>query len=598
MGSVGSAGSVGSSGSSGSVGSVGSASGGLTVATPWYPVPYNRMAGAFVAEHARLASRIVPQVRVVHGLEWPGGTDAAAQTLRPAFDAVLDHTRYAVGGSVGPVDRVPVFTVGGASWADRAQALVRDVRRAVGGFDTALVHGHVGYLGGVLAARLADPAARVFATEHSTALREVLSDPAACDLYAELLDRAQAVWCVSGLLREQVLERVADPHGRVQVLPNPVDFTGVPQRAQLPQRLSRWLFIGGLHERKGVHRLVQAFCIAARQDPALTLTMVGDGPLAASLREIAVHAGVGDRLHLPGVLPHAEVVAQLPQYDVLFAPSTYETFHLAVVEAVAAGVPVVVTRSGGPQEALAGVEDQVGRFVDVHESPDALVEAWQDLSANLGGLDLPGARARLDARYGIAAITAQLARAYGVDGSSPGSRATPTPASQDQPGTVAPERIVLLATSGWRRYSVEAELAAARQAAVPTVVVTTDPQITAWSQGLAVLAPKAVDLAGAPRPVAPALPLTTRARRLLGRVVRGVARGLGRGPARRPGAGRPEETTAGGRTPVRVDAAFWAGATLVVTDCQSMPLARSMLAAYPGLQVVTELTRPDPVDGA
>jgi len=585
---------------------------GLTVATPWYPTPYNRMAGSFVAAHARLAAGVLdragngPAVRVVHGLEWPGGTPEAAATLRPAFDDVLDRVRAADGfrlsGACGPVDRVPVFTVGGASWGDRAQALVRDVRRAVGELDTSLVHGHVGYLGGLLAARLADPSARVFATEHSTALRAVLDDPQCRDHYAELLDRASAVFCVSGLLRDQVLERVADPHGRLQVLPNPVDFAGAPRRSAPPQRLARWVFVGGLHERKGVERLVRAFVVAAGEDAKVSLTLFGDGALAGRLAQLAADAGVGDRLHLAGTLPHRQVLDRLPDFDLLLAPSTYETFHLAVTEAVAAGVPVIVTRSGGPQESLAGVEDQVGRFVDVEDSPDQLVDAWRELSEHLDGLDLGAARRTLDARYGVAAIAARLAAAYGVavpDPMAPHALRSDLMAPESAvPQPVPPRRTVVLATSGWRRYAVEAELAATRLLGGTTVVVTADPQIAGWAAPGPVVAPSAVPLGRAEdgtaqRYVPPAQPLAVRARRAAGAL------------RRRLDGSRPAVVKAPGSL---LSDDFLDGATLVVGDCQSMPLAHQLLAAHPGLRPVVELDRggragpppdgPDDLDGA
>ena len=577
---------------------------GLTVATPWYPTPYNRMAGSFVAAHARLAAGVLgragldPQVRVVHGLEWPGGTPEAAATLRPAFDDVLDRLRRPGGlrlsGACGPVDRVPVFTVGGASWGERAQALVRDVQRGVGEFETSLVHGHVGYLGGLLAARLAAPGARVFATEHSTALRAVLDDPLSRDHYAELLDRATAVFCVSGLLRDQVMERVADPHGRLQVLPNPVDFAGAPRRSAPPQRLDRWVFVGGLHERKGVERLVRAFTVAAATDDQVTLTLFGDGALAGRLAELAADAGVGDRLHLAGTVPHRQVLDRLPEFDLLLAPSTYETFHLAVTEAVAAGVPVIVTRSGGPQESLAGVESQVGRFVDVEDSPDQLVDAWTELSQNLDTLDLDAARQTLDARYGVAAVAARLAAAYGLDGTAPSAESAPDepargelvhPVQSVASQRVLPQRLVILAVSGWRRYAVEAELAAAHGLGGTTVVVTADPQIAGWAAPAPVVAPSAVpvghaDDGTAQRYQPPAQPLAVRARRAAGALRR-----------RLNGSQAPVVRAAGS---VLGDG-FLDGATLLVGDCQSMPLAQQLLAAHPGLLPVVELDRGGPV---
>ncbi len=569
----------------------------LTVTTPWYPTPYNRMAGSFVAEHAVLSTRVPGigpgGVHVVHGLEWPGGGADAVTALRPSFDTVLDRLRNDGGtrlsGVAGPVDRVPVFTVGGADWGDRGEALVRDVRRVVAGFGSPVVHGHVGYLGGLLAARLAAPGAKVFATEHSTALRDVLAQPGARENYAELLERATAVFCVSSLLRDQVLERLPQYSDKLVVLPNPVDFAGAPRRSQPPERLSRWVFVGGLSERKGVVRLVKAFTVVAREHREVSLTLFGGGALAEQLVEIARGAGVADRLHLPGVVRHRELLAALPGYDLLLAPSTYETFHLAVPEAVAAGLPVIVTRSGGPQEALAGVEARVGTFIDVNEDPGEIVAAWRELSANLDRLDLDGAAAELDVRYGREAIAARLAQAYGEVGTRP---ATPEPRAAGtgpQPQPPPPDRrppvrrVVLVSVSGWRRYHVEAELEAARRLRVPTTVVSNDEKIISWSRDIPVVAPKAVDVAGAHPIVEPAV---TTARRAVKRLLQRGTAAVGL------------QTDGSAPPPVRVAALtgdFLAGATLVIGDCQSMPLVEAMLTAHPTLRPVVELDRTGPL---
>jgi glycosyltransferase involved in cell wall biosynthesis len=468
------------------------------------------------------------------------------------------------------VTRVPVFTVGGATIPARAEAMVRDVRRAVGRFDSPVVHGHVGYWGGLLAARLADPAAAVFATEHSTGLRDVLADPAGREHYAELLERATRVFCVSALLRDQVLAVLPQYADVVEVLHNPVEFRHVPIRSTPVARLDRWVFVGGLIERKGVERLVRAFCAVARDEPAVSLTLFGEGPLKDTLIRLATDAGVSDRLHLPGVIRHGQLLAELPGYDLLLAPSTYETFHLAVVEGVAAGLPVIVTRSGGPQEALAGVEDLVGRFVDVEDSPDALVAAYRELSRGLDRLDLDGARKQLDARFGPDAIAARLAQAYGVDAAAVRGRERPTPAADPR---VDPGRVVLLAGSAWRRYSVEEELAAVRRLAVPAVVVTGDPQVTAWADGLSVVGPPGVLPAQAQ--LTPDEPLAVQARRVAGRLKRRLQG--------RPSALPPREARL---TPDDLESA-----TVLVTDCQSMPIAQRLAAAHPHVRLAVELDR-------
>lgn len=559
--------------------------GGITVPTPWYPTPFNRMSGSFVAEYARLVTRMADRVDVVHAQEWPGGAagSPAVDALRPQFDAVLDVLAASgglrVGGAVGAVTRVPVFTVGGTTIPQRAEAMVRDVRRALGGgsatFDTGVVHGHVGYWGGLLAARLADPSSAVFVTEHSSGLRTALADPAGRDQYAEVLERATKVFCVSGLLRDQILDALPGYADTVEVLPNAVEFRAAPRRAEPPERLDAWVFVGSLTANKGVERLVRAFCVVAREEPAVTLTVYGEGPLSERLVELARDAGVRDRLDLRGVVRHGQLLAELPRYDLLLAPSEFETFHLAVVEAVAAGVPVIVTRSGGPQETLAGVESDVGRFVAVEQSPDALVDAYRELSGALDTLDLDGARDRLDARFGPDAVARRLAAAYGGEPERIVVSREVQPAAA---GLGAPERIVVLAASANRRYSVEAELAAVRRLAVPAVVVTSDPQVTSWASGLRVVGPAALDVGGAPG-TASAEPLAVQARRLAGKVTRRL-----RG---RPVAGPPRSA--------RLGPGDLHGATVVVTDCQSMPLARRLIVAAPKARVVVELDRRGPL---
>ena len=56
----------------------------VTVPTPWYPTPFNRMGGSFVAEYARLVTRVADRVHVVHAQEWPGGKADAPAPWRSA----------------------------------------------------------------------------------------------------------------------------------------------------------------------------------------------------------------------------------------------------------------------------------------------------------------------------------------------------------------------------------------------------------------------------------------------------------------------------------------------------------------------------------
>lgn len=93
---------------------------------------------------------------------------------------------------------------------------------------------------------------------------------------------------------------------------------------------------------------------------ALRLRIVGGGPDAATLVELARGLGIADRVDFVGRVEHAQVPAELGKLDIYVALSRRESFGVAVVEACACGVPVVVSDVGGLPEV---VRDGVTGFV-------------------------------------------------------------------------------------------------------------------------------------------------------------------------------------------------------------------------------------------
>ena len=609
---------------SGMTSAKGQGPGSITLTTPWYPTPSRPMVGSFVATQARLLSHIATDVTVIHGEEWPGGPPDVVDRIRPDLDRVVQMARRRGGlartGAVGPVIRVPVLITAGMDVVDRAEALVRDVSHAVGGrIEADVVHGHVGYLGGLVAARLARPGSRVFATEHSTGLRALLADARGRDIYAEVIDRSDRLLCVSNVLRQHVLDAMPEFADKVEVLGNPVDVDAVPRRTRPLESLRHRMFSGGLIERKGVMRALEAFIIVAGRDPAATFTLVGEGALRAAIERRVGEAGLADRVRLLGMVSHDEAIALLSEHDLLVAPSRYETFHLVIPEAIAAGIPVIATHSGGPQEVLGGIEDLVGRLVDVSEDPEDIVAAYEDLTARLGSLDLDTGRDSLRDRFGPATIAQRLAELYGGE-VAPHLR---TPVRLPRP---APPATIVVAITDRRAAAVRAETHAAARAGHEVMLVAQheelrgDPNVldlTTYDVAKHVRTIERGKAARAARDLLVAVP-TARANeplrlrlRQLAAAARTSASTMLPTPVRAPvrlahhAARRIRREvkvlrtrSARGRSPATPNAAARLGATLrsddaclVLGDPQSAPFVIRILEAFPQLSVCIELDR-------
>ncbi len=110
------------------------------------------------------------------------------------------------------------------------------------------------------------------------------------------------------------------------------------------------LYVGRLSEEKDLPVLFQAFDALARERRGLRLQVVGGGPMQAVAARFA--EGRSD-VAIHGHCPYGPDLASIyASADVLALPSRYETFGLAILEALASGVPVVAAAEGGPPDII------------------------------------------------------------------------------------------------------------------------------------------------------------------------------------------------------------------------------------------------------
>lgn len=188
---------------------------------------------------------------------------------------------------------------------------------------------------------------------------------------------------------------------RVRVLPYCHDealFAGQPEPQQLdPAQPLRFLFIGQINPRKGIHHLLEAF--ARIPASAATLTLVGEMRVPAAT--FAPHA---DRVTWIPTVPRAEIPAIMAAHDVLVFPSYFEGSALSLLEALASGMGVIQTRAAGN-----GASERTGLVLGTPSS-QGLYDAMMTAVDNRGLVDGWRAAAQGEAaRYSFAAYRANIA---------------------------------------------------------------------------------------------------------------------------------------------------------------------------------------------
>lgn len=124
----------------------------------------------------------------------------------------------------------------------------------------------------------------------------------------------------------------------------------------------RLLYLGRFVYWKGMRLGLRAFALAAKHDPSITLTMVGDGPERDAWKRLAIELGIDGKVVWHGWRPHDELEQLWQEHDILLFPSLRDSSGSVIFEAAAHGLPIVCFDLAGPGTI---VTEQCGVKVDV-----------------------------------------------------------------------------------------------------------------------------------------------------------------------------------------------------------------------------------------
>ena len=382
--------------------------------SPWLPTAAVPYAGSFVVDFVGYASRFYPEGMTVVHLDdsFPAAPRVATATMLSRKLVRRTVRNYRPSHFVGSI-HVPIPTPPGSDWAVRAAASERvgaalsnlpDRLRELGhGTSSTDIHAHIGVISGSASIPWAGEN-RLFVYEHASFVIPALRRNASLrQRYERIIQQAKLVLCVNPTMVEQFQYIFPRLGHKMRVHPNTVRFDRYSFRER-PAPLNHWLYIGNLKPEKGSRRLMAAFQAASRQFPTLSLTIVGRGPDVAWVKGL----DLGNRVRVLPPVPTRDVPELMAAADVLVHLSEGETFGLTAIEAVASGMPVILTSTDGSEHVMRSVIDLAGVIVPQAHDPMGVVTAYEEWRAIPERLDLRRARNFLEDQYGAGPVAKKL----------------------------------------------------------------------------------------------------------------------------------------------------------------------------------------------
>ncbi|EAW36170.1 glycosyltransferase family 4 protein [Lyngbya sp. PCC 8106] len=216
------------------------------------------------------------------------------------------------------------------------------------------------------------------------------------DQIAQRLSSADLVLGCSEYITQKIRDRFPEYANRCQTVFNGVDvdiFSPNQPNESSNQSPKQLLYVGRVSPEKGVHVLIEAFNIVARQYPEYQLKIVGpeavpgqellvglsDNPQVAELKRFykgsylqqlknAIHTAVKDRVIFTGGVSQTILPQLYQEADILINPSLSEAFGMSLIEAMATETPVIGARVGGMQDVI--LNGQTGLFFESNNASD------------------------------------------------------------------------------------------------------------------------------------------------------------------------------------------------------------------------------------
>jgi glycosyltransferase involved in cell wall biosynthesis len=216
-------------------------------------------------------------------------------------------------------------------------------------------------------------------------------------LYPIFLPLIRSVWVNARTLiakcpEEADMIHASAPSIEVTIIPNGVDLEGFSPGLTFPDDGPfQVICVARLIERKGQHHLIQAVKQLADQGIDVYVSLVGTGDSKDDYHRVAHDLGVEDRIKFLGYVPREKIAEYYRTSHCFVLPSFNEGMALAALEAMASGLPLILTRTGGTDNL---VKDGVNGYTFIWADTTALASHLRHLALDRGLLRRMGEESR------------------------------------------------------------------------------------------------------------------------------------------------------------------------------------------------------------
>jgi colanic acid/amylovoran biosynthesis glycosyltransferase len=239
-------------------------------------------------------------------------------------------------------------------------------------------------------------------------------------LLGRKIEAARFVVCASYFLRAQAMRAVSPEHWhKISIVRCALNLADIPQRSRSRSvHPVRMICVSRLSPEKGHEGLLEAFATVCTRQVDAVLTIVGDGPELARVRECIRARHLTGHVTLLGALAEEQALQQIAQSDVLVLASFMEGLPTVLMEAMALALPVIAPRLAGIPELVTDEQDGLlFRPSDWDDLAEKVIRLLTDpiLRARLG----EAGRAKIEAEFDICHAVEPLVALF--SGSTPAS---------------------------------------------------------------------------------------------------------------------------------------------------------------------------------